>query len=182
VGDERRRPDVKNDQRGRTVHGDQRNVAGDVHHAGPPPPDPAILVEQGVVQLRAGAYQRAAEKLRQALDTDPACRRAAYHLALALLRGRRPKTLAAAEVREIDELLGAAIASAGGDGLFHWFRALLRDDYYNGNGLTCPAPTVGELVAAAAARNVDRDELRALLHDVPMPGNGLHSELVRALN
>jgi len=57
----------------------------------------------------------------------------------------------------------------------------VRCDFYDGNGMTCPAPTVSDIVAAAQSCPVDFDALRALLRDVPMRGNGLHSSLATAL-
>lgn len=151
--------------------------------AGESEPDPEILIKRGIDQLRAGSYKLAADNFRQALRIDPTIRRTYYYLPAALLRGRRPRMLVEPEVREIDELLIAGIGLDGADGLFHWFRALLRDDYYNGNGLICPAPRVDELVAAAAERTTDAGQLRTLLRDVgSMPDNRLHSELRRALS
>jgi hypothetical protein len=174
-------PQRRYDQRHQTVRGHQWNVAGDLHMEAPPKQDPAALLERGMGQLRAHAYQSAAESLRQAISVDPTMRLAYTHLAMALLRGRRPKALPLTEMRELDEVLGAAIAVDGNDGLLHWFRALVRFDFYDGNGMTCPAPTVGDIVAAARSCPVDLDALRALLRDVPMRGNALHSSLATAL-
>jgi hypothetical protein len=151
--------------------------------AGEPKPDPAVLIERGVDQLRAGSYKLAADNFRQGLGIDPTIRRTYYYLPAALLRGRRPRMLVELEVREIDELLIAGIGLDRADGLLHWFRALLRDDYYNGNGLICPAPRVDELVAAATATTTDPGQLRTLLRDIgSMHDNRLHSELRRALS
>jgi hypothetical protein len=144
-----------------------------------PEPDPAVLIQRGIAQVRAASYKLAADNLRKALSIDPSIRRTYYYLPVALLRGRRPRVLVEPEIREIDELLAAAMAMNDDDGLFKWFRALLRDDYYNSNRLICPAPEVNELVAAAAAATTDRGELRTLLQDVAMPDNRLHSQLLR---
>jgi hypothetical protein len=168
------------DQRDQAVN-KQVNIVGDVHVTPPPNPDPAALIRLGIAQLRGGAYLLATGNLRQALSMDPSIRRTYYHLSVALLKGRRPKLISRSEMREIDELLAAAIARDGEDGLFHWFRALLRDDYYNSNGLICPHPSVSSLTAAARAGRTDPGQRRTLLRDVQLTGNVLYSELVRQL-
>jgi len=168
------------DQRDQAVN-NQYNFVGDVHVTRQANPEPAALIRQGIAQLRGGAYLLATGNLREALSLDSSIRRAYYYLSVALLKGRRPKLLSRSEMREIDELLGAAIAIDEDDSLFHWFRALLRDDYYNSNGLICPHPTVSSVTAAARAGRTDRGELRTLLRDVELTGNTLYSALVKQL-
>lgn len=146
---------------------------------GPPPPDVTVLLNQGIQQLRATAYQAAITTLKEVVRLDPSMRSASFYLAIALLRGRRPKVLTRTDIQGIDELLCAATATASKRGVFVWFRALIRDDYFSSNGLLCPPPSVQELISTAMASQTDLDELRVMLDILPMQQNKLYQPLVR---
>jgi hypothetical protein len=145
--------------------------------AGPPQPDVPMLLNRGIKQLRARSYQQATNTLAEVVKADPSIRMATFYLALALMKGRRPKVLNRNEIQALDELLSAVTCGNHADSLFHWFRALIRDDYYNGNGLLCPPPTVQKLVSTALAGNINVSELRELLRELPMLNNRLHMML-----
>ena len=146
---------------------------------GPPQPDVAILLNQGIQQLRAKSYQLATNTLKAVVSIDPSIRSANFYLAVALMKGKRPKVLNHNDIQEVDELLSIVTAANHEDGLFHWFRALVRDDYYNGNRLICPAPSVQEIISMALAGHADANELRALLTALPMQQNKLYMALTR---
>jgi hypothetical protein len=139
--------------------------------------DANVLLRRGIQQLEAGSYRLARQTLNEAIHVDHSLRMAYYHAAMAILEGRRPKALSRTEVQRIDELLRSAIAMDPLDSLFHWFRALVRDDYYRSHGLTCPPPSVSAVVSDARAGRLERDELRMLLSDVNVPPAGLYREL-----
>jgi hypothetical protein len=142
-------------------------------------PDAAALLQRGVRQLEARSYRMAAETLTKAVDADPSLRGGYYYLSLARLHGRRPKQLTRDEVDEIDGLLSMAIGMNGRDALFLWFRALLRDDYYHGNRLICPPPSVEQVIRDALAGYTDRGELGGLLQRVPATTSPVYAELAR---
>jgi hypothetical protein len=168
------------DQRHQKVN-TQYNAAHDIHIHGQPQADAAVLFDQGVGLLRAKSFNQAVNILKDAVKAEPSMRMAYYYLAIALLKGKRPKILSRNEINEIDEWLCAAIALDEADGLFHWFRALVREDYFNGNGMISRAPSVQEIISIAMSRHIDIGELRILLHDMPMNNNWLYTELAKQI-
>ena len=165
---------------------DQRSQQVDtqvnVNFQTPSQPDPTVLLNQGIQLLEAKSYQQAINRFEAVIKTDCSISDAYYHLALALLKGRRPKILKRIEVEEIEQLLNAATTMGDSDGTVQWFRALVRDDYYNGNGITnYPPPFVRDIVTTALSCNVNIDRLVALLVSLPMSNNRLYIELVKLL-
>jgi hypothetical protein len=165
---------------------DQRSQQVDtqvnVNFQSPSRPDPTVLLNQGIQLLEAKSYQQAINRFNAVIEADCSISNAYYHLALALLKGRRPKILNRIEVEEIEQLLNAATTMGDSDGTVQWFLALVRDDYYNGNGITnYPPPSVIDIVTTALSCSVNIDRLRALLARLPMPNNRLYIELVNLL-
>lgn len=141
--------------------------------------DPNILLEQGIKHLQAKSYQLAIDLLKEAVKIDSSLANAYYCLALALLKGKRPKVLQRKEIEEIDEHLCSSAVMGDSDGTVQWFRALVRDDYYRGNRLTSPSPSVGEIVSSIQTTNIER--LQELLKNLPMSDNQLYRELVKQI-
>lgn len=145
-------------------------------------PDPTMLLNQGIKLLEANAYQEAINAFRATIETGHASSDAYYYLAIALLKGKRPKLLNRSEVEKIDQLLNAATAMGDSDGTVLWFRALVRDDYFNGNGITnYPPPSVNDIITTALSCNMNINRLIALLQKLPMFDNPLYALLVQKL-
>ncbi|MFP5269604.1 hypothetical protein [Coleofasciculus sp.] len=148
----------------------------------PSEPDPTMLLSQGIKLLEAKAYQQAINAFRAAIETGHASSDAYYYLAIAFLKGKRPKVLKRSEVEEIDQLLNAATAMGDSDGTVLWFRALVRDDYFNSNGIThYPPPSVNDIITTALSCNININRLIALLEKLPMFDNQLYALLVQKL-
>lgn len=148
---------------------------------GPKPVDPDVVFKQGVQFLKVKSYQQSINFLNDAIKADPSIPYFYYYLALALLRGRRPKILKRSEIEEIDQLLSAATVGDS-DATVQWFRALVRDDYYRGNRMNCPSPSVEDILGSIhpdAAINIDR--LEELLVKLPMTDNQLYIILVKQI-
>ncbi|MBW4543059.1 MAG: hypothetical protein KME25_01215 [Symplocastrum torsivum CPER-KK1] len=164
---------------------DQRNQKVDTQvnvNFQSPSPDPFVLLNQGIKLLEAKSYQQAIDVFETVLAVDSSISYTYCYLALALLKGRRPKILKRTEVEEIDQLLNAATEMGDLDGTVQWFRALVRDDYYNGNRITkYPPPSVIDIVKTALSCNVDIARLLALLARLPMSDNKLYATLVEQL-
>ncbi|MEQ9481876.1 hypothetical protein [Coleofasciculus sp. F4-SAH-05] len=144
--------------------------------------DPTILLNQGIKLMEAKAYQQAINVFRAAIETGHASSDAYYYLAIALLKGKRPKILNRSEVEEIDQLLNAATAMGDSDGTVLWFRALVRDDYFNGNRITnYPPPSANDIITTALSCNTNINRLIALLQKLPMFDNQLYALLVQNL-
>ncbi|MDJ0735266.1 MAG: hypothetical protein QNJ47_14615 [Nostocaceae cyanobacterium] len=141
-------------------------------------PDPQELLNEGIQLLEAKSYQQAIEVFRRVITIDASISNAYFLLALALLKGKRPKVLNSREVEEIDQLLNAATTMGDSDGTVQWFRVLLRDDYYHGNGITkYPPPSINNLIETAVSCNTNINRLRALLVRLPMHDNKLYAAL-----
>lgn len=147
-----------------------------------PSPNPIILLNQGIKLLEVKSYQQAIDAFKAVIGIDCSISDTYYYLAIAILKGRRPKLLKRNEVEEIDQLLNAATEMGDSDGTVQWFRALVRDDYYNGNRITkYPPPSVIDIVKTALSCNVNISRLLALLAKLPMSDNQLYVTLVEQL-
>ncbi len=142
---------------------------------------PEDLLKQALTLLESKSFLQASGLLKTAIKNKPTFSTAYYYLAIALLKGRRPKVLKRSEVEEIDEILSATISLGDSDGTILWFRALLRDDYYNGNKMRCPLPSVTEIITSTRSEYTDSDRLRSLLKILPMTDNQLYNNLVKQL-
>ncbi|MEZ2239520.1 hypothetical protein [Microcoleus sp.] len=147
-----------------------------------PSPDPAVLLNQGIQSLDVKSYQQSINFFNDAIKANPLIAYAYYYLALALLRGRRPKILKRSEIEEIDQLLATATAMGDFDATVYWFRALVRYDYYVGNGMNCPSPSIESILEFIRPGETNIDRLRALLVKLPMTGNQMYMELVNQIN
>jgi len=144
--------------------------------------DTTVLLNQGIKLLEAKSYQQAIDKFKAVIEADCSMSNAYYYLALALLKGRPPKVLTPREVEAIDQLLKATTTMGDSDGTVQWFRALIRDDYYNSNAITnYPPPFVMDIVTTALSCNTNIDRLRALLARLQMPDSQLYAVLVNQL-
>ncbi|MEM1167705.1 MAG: hypothetical protein AAGJ08_01065 [Cyanobacteria bacterium P01_H01_bin.35] len=146
----------------------------------PGSPDPLVLLKQGIELLEGKSYNQAIEQFRVAIQVDSSLTTTYYYLALALLKGKRPKILQRNQIEEIDGLLCAATKMGDSDGTVQWFRALIRDDYYGGNRMRCPEPNVSEIISSIRVTDINR--LKMLLKRLPpMFDNPLYCELVKQI-
>lgn len=165
------------DQRGQKVN-KQFNLNFEI----PLEPDPTVLLNHGIKLLEAKSYHQAIDTFKAVIQIDGSTSEAYYYLALALLKGRRPKVLKRSEVEEIDQLLNTATATGDSDGTVQWFRVLVRDDYYNGNGITkYPPPLVIDIIKTALSCKVNLARLVSLLAKLPMSDNQLYVTLVNQI-
>jgi tetratricopeptide (TPR) repeat protein len=162
---------------------DQRNqhvnTQFNVNVQGSQPSDPDVLLNQGIQLLEAKSYQQATDLLRATIKADPSLASAYYYLALALLKGKRPKILQRSQIEEIDQLLCTAISMGDFDGTVQWFRVLLRHDYYSGNRMNCPPPSVPEIISCINPGTTSLKRLQMLLIKLPMSGDRLYDELAK---
>lgn len=139
------------------------------------------LLDRGIQLLRHGVYQQAIDVLSEVVKTDPSLSDAYYHLAIALLKGKRPKVLKRSEVEAIDQALSSALFLNRSNGVLHLFRALVRHDYYEINRLRCPPPSVEQILEELKNCHFDHSALLALLNQIPMENNPLYASLKRQL-
>lgn len=142
-----------------------------------PSADANALLTKGVQLLEAKSYKQAIIFLRAAIQGDPLLANAYYCLAIALLKGKRPKVLQRRQVEEIDQLLTTAIAVGDSDGTVKWFQVLLRHDYYIENRMKCPSPSVQEIITSINPGTINISRLKKLLIQLPMTNNQLYNQL-----
>jgi hypothetical protein len=165
------------DQRHQQV-GTQYNINIDASQSA----DVEALLNQGINFLEARSYPQSINLFNEVIKADASIAVAYYYLAIALLKGRRPKILKRSEVEEIDQLLVSAVACGDSDATVHWFRALVRDDYYGGNRMNCPPPSVQTILASIQANTTKLGRLRSLLAKLPMADNAMYSRLFKEIS
>jgi hypothetical protein len=145
-----------------------------------PAVDKNKCLAEGIAFYQACAFDEAQISLRKAVELQIGSHLAHLYLALAMLKRRRPKTISRRELDGIDACLAAASAAEPDEASLVWFRAVLRDDYFGGNRLICPRPTVQELTNAANAKKCTVSELKHLLAELPLSGE-LYTSLLRQI-
>lgn len=124
----------------------------------------------GLTCLHLKRFPEAVEKLAAAVRLLPASGRAHLYYALALLRGRKPRTLSLAESRQVLQALETAASLEPAEGLCDLLALVVKHEYFRLNGLRVPSPGVDDHLRSLARKRVDRDELAAVrgllvLHD-----------------
>ena len=125
-------------------------------------------LDQDLYDLSAAAFQRALGKTTHEADL-------LYYLALALIGGRRPRSLTLTTIRQIETYLTAAIRLEGCKLHYKLLLAAVKYDYYASNGLRIPPPPVDQLLGEAAKGEIDSKEVRLMLQHVPLPTGDLRS-------
>lgn len=126
------------------------------------------LLARGQSALNTHNYSLALNVLKQATELYPDIAQGWYLLALALLKGRRPKVLALDELRAAEGALLTAISLESSRAHYYYALALLRDDFYRCNGMRMPAPSPVELVSQAETAQMDRSEIKFTLDHIPV--------------
>lgn len=132
----------------------------------------------GLRQLKRQNYAVAASVLEEAWRTTDSEPDAGFWLTLARLGGRRPRLLSLAEIRALEEVLRATVQDdSPPHGILLW--ALIKQDYYLGNGVKDSLPSIHHLVQRLPSRLAPSKELQELRdHLAPLTGP-LYSRLLR---
>lgn len=127
----------------------------------------------GLHYLDLGMYADAITSLSTAHQRAPQDANALYYLALAHIGGKRPRILAWSDVRTIETYLSAAVRIGPQQAHYLYLWALLKYDYYLGNGLRVTPPPIEELLADAELATIEPAEVEHLLRHVPVPQSPL---------
>lgn len=148
----------------------QTTIAGDVYFNETPARLTApALAKHGVDLLKSGMFDEAADRFREALATDSSLQDAYFYLALAILKGRRPRNIPFEAAREIDSLLsrsaGLRVEPAH---VYLWM--CIKYDFYVVNGLNVPPPSINELAAKLrASPGIALSQLKWLIDMLKLP-------------
>jgi hypothetical protein len=112
-------------------------------------------------RLAAGQHESAVKVLTSTIENSPRDADNHFYLALALLRGRRPKTLTRPEVLEIENHLrkSCELNPEAAHPFLVW--AAIKWDYFVVNGFS-PPEEAWALIEEAEDRRLDGDALRAI--------------------
>ncbi len=126
--------------------------------------------------LQLGIFELAIKNFQRAVELMPDYADAYYYYGLALIRGRRPKTLSLAEVRRIEQYLATARQLDARPAKYYYLAAILKYDYYLSNGLIC-SPSPDELFLMAENKEYDPWEIERLLNNVSLRAPELVSKV-----
>jgi hypothetical protein len=138
-----------------------------------------VVMGLGLTCLHLRRFPEAVEKLAMAVRLLPASGRAHLYHALALLRGRNPKTLPFNEARQIAQALETAASLEPGEGLCDLFALIVKQEYFRMNGLRVPSPDIDHHLRSLARKRIDSDELAAFRALVGLHDQSLLNALVR---
>lgn len=133
----------------------------------------------GLLYFQIGLYDLALKHFRHTVDLEPDYADGYYHVALALLRGRRPKTLMIQEIRAIESQVGAALQLDPRPAKYYLLLAAIRYDYYAANGLTSPSPSYRELLGMVGDKEYDAFEVQRLLDSMILRDEAFVSQIRR---
>jgi len=133
----------------------------------------------GLVYLQLKLHDLALRHFQRTIDLSPEHADAYYYLGLTLVRGRRPKTLSFAEVKEIERHVETACQLDDRPAKYYLLLGIVKQDYYTSNGLSAPPPSSAELFELARAKRTDAWEAERLLTAVTLRDERLVS-LIRA--
>jgi tetratricopeptide (TPR) repeat protein len=124
----------------------------------------------GLTCLYLKRFPEAIEKLAAAVRLLPASGKAHLYHALALLRGRKARTLSLAEARQVLQALETAASLEPREGLCDLLSLVVKHEYFRLSGLRVPPPDIDHHQRSLAQKRIDRDELAAVrallvLHD-----------------
>lgn len=143
------------------------------------PEDEEAYFALGLCYLQLGLHDLTVKNFQRTIELMPAHADAYYYLALALIRGRRPKTLSLAEVRLMEQHLQTAMQLDGRQAKYYYLAAILKVDYYLANGLSAPPPLPEEFFELGEQMQHDPWEAERLLRSVLLRDPGLISRIRR---
>jgi hypothetical protein len=142
---------------GRDNHGLIITGDGNIVYLGP---DLGNYLESGLRHIRLRMHARALDDLKLAMSADGVNPDVYYLSAVAKLNGQKAFVASLACIREVEELIQAAIVLEE-KGLYHYFLAYVRYDYYERKSLHGPTAWQFSL-SRAWSLGVELDELTSL--------------------
>lgn len=121
----------------------------------------STVMGKALLYLHLARYGEAMEGFSATTRLLPASSRAHLYLAIAVLGGRKPRTVPLSDIRRVLAALDTAAVLDPGDGLPNLLLAVVKQDYFPTQGLRVPPPAVQEHLRAVVASGIDRAELAA---------------------
>jgi tetratricopeptide (TPR) repeat protein len=119
----------------------------------------------GLFYLNLKLYDLAIKSFQKAIELNPDEPEIYYYNALALVKGRRPKTIPFKEIKEIEQYNNAAIQLAD-KAKYYYLAAIINYDFYATNGMKVPQPDYNELLNSASMAENEAIENKVILDNV----------------
>lgn len=152
-------------------------VEGDVIIQHPSTPDAVSLLRHSIQLLRVHAYEQAITTLTEAVKANPLLADAHYYLALASLKGKRPKVLTLSQAEAIERNLRSACELDDSKAHYFYLWTLVKFDFYVINGFSLRPPGIEELLLVAQQCSYNRAAIAEMLEHIP----GADNRLVRVI-
>lgn len=137
-----------------------------------------LHLAMGICHLDLGLHDLAAKSFVRAVEAQPENADNYYYHALAIIKGRKLKLLALKEVREIENLVAAAVQLNPAKAVYRHLLLAVKYEYYLKNGLKISPPSLEEIMGEVDLCEPDAEETARLLKRVP-----IHDEqLLKLLN
>lgn len=120
-------------------------------------------VRQAIKQIEAHAYESAIDILTQAVRLAPLAGETNYYLALASLKGKRPRSLFLSEADAVSRYLEKACSSPMPQAHYFYLWAVVKFDFYLANGLQSGRPDVEECLEAAQDYPFDQNAFEQMI-------------------
>lgn len=152
------------------------NFSGDGNHIEFHSTEPTVdeLLSRAKNSLTNRDYKQAQDILNKVLERAPNDADVYYYLVLAILEGRRPKSLSEPEVSKIVRILDRAIERNYSKGQFFYLKAIIKYDYnYRSLGNTAAKFESYKLLAETINAGIDEDVETEILNLGPGMGKAI---------
>lgn len=134
-----------------------------------PSPTDIELLEKGKSLIRTKSYSQAIKTLEQCLEINPNSDHIHYYLAIALLRGNRPKLASLATIRALESHLKIATQLQPQKGGAYVLWALVKYDFYVLNGMYDRPPSYQDLLHENWS--LSQTQAQEILSEITADGN-----------
>ena len=144
----------------------QTNIGGDLNiHMGPREPSAEDIFDQALSALQVKNYSLAVHLFEKYTAKNPTDADGFYYLALASFHGHRPRKARLDTIRTIEGYLQTAYQLDPTSAHTRLLWAIIKQDYYEANGMKTPPPSIAELTAGV--RSISRHHAQEILTHLP---------------
>lgn len=122
------------------------------------PDNPEGNIGLGLCYIVLNMYPLAKKCFANVIENHPDIALAYYYFALATIAGRRVKIVPSKDLKQVEEYLNTAVMLDDSIYLVYVLLAMIKHDYYLGNGLKVSEPSVSDLLAKVDFANIDSNE------------------------
>jgi len=116
----------------------------------------------GITYLHLGMWPLAMKCFEKVIDLAPEVPQSYFYWALSKIGGRRLMTLPLGDVRQIETYINTAVQLSPDLTTAKLLLALLKEDYFDGNGMRVNPPSATELRADIQGKEVNETELQMM--------------------